>query len=212
MLGFSTQLIYNLANLPQGNQEAVANGCHPPASTQAPASKHYKESYKERVACVGLQDEAFYIFRGQGASRYQEVRHRWVMLSQQCPTEPHGMGHSTQGGGGPSCLHLAQLWDQILAGPYKKCSYVKFVSSENKASGRKCATEETGNRSRHRGADSHLADDRTKGPRCFPGEKAGLTFALRMCRKHLDMVFEGRIFRSMPQPEEKKTECCSSKD
>lgn len=41
MLAFSAQLIYILANLPQGNGEAAAaNGCHPLFSTQAPASKH----------------------------------------------------------------------------------------------------------------------------------------------------------------------------
>lgn len=47
----------------------------------------------------GQQDEAFHICRGQGASRYQELHHRWVMLSQQRPTEPRSTGHSTQGEG-----------------------------------------------------------------------------------------------------------------
>lgn len=94
----------------------------------------------------------------------------------------------------------------------KKFSYVKFVSSRNQASGRKCVPEETGNRNRHRGANCHLADDRTKGPSHFPGEEPGLTFALHVFRKHLDMVFERRIFRSMPWPEEKKKECRSSKN
>lgn len=94
----------------------------------------------------------------------------------------------------------------------EKISYIKFISSGNQASGRKRAPEEPQNRSRHRGAYSHLADDRTKGPSHFPREEPGLTFALHMFRKNLDMVFGRRIFRSMPQREEKKKECCSSKN
>lgn len=82
-------------------------------------------------------------------------------------------------------------------------------SSKNQTSGRKHILEETRNRSRLKGAKSHLADGRRNGAGCFLGE-AAVALPLHICRKHLDMVSEGAIYKTMPQPGEKE-KCYSSK-
>lgn len=76
-------------------------------------------------------------------------------------------------------------------------------SSKKQTSGRMHILEETRNRSRLKGAKSHLADGRSNGSGCFLGETA-VALPLHMCRKHLDMVSEGAIFKTMPQPGEKE--------
>lgn len=111
----------------------------------------------------------------------------------------------------PCAITQPNCGTKFWQGLFTKCSYMKFVSSENQTSERIYIPEQTGNRRSPRAADSHLTDDRTKGPSCVPGKKTNIAFVLHMCRKHLDMVFGGGTFRNMPQPEEKTTKCCSSK-
>lgn len=82
------------------------------------------------------------------------------------PTTPHrATQHRTQYPGRRRLCAVNQpkFWQNL----FTKCSYVKFVYSENQTSGRIYIPEQTGKRSSPRAADSHLTGDRTKGPSCL---------------------------------------------
>lgn len=110
------------------------------------------------------------MFTGQAAF-YLEVHHYWVHYNSSTPQ--HGASHpgslitALSPAMGPNCNRALQ----------KQCSHMK-ASSKNQTSGRKHILEETRNRSRLKGAKSHLADGRSKGPGSFLGEAAELLYIL----------------------------------
>lgn len=106
LLGFRAQLIYNLANLPQGNQGSSQWApsscfCASPCPTQL------------RLSHEGLQDETLYT---SAHAPYSQAKLHPSISTTRCiaasctgPAAPHSMGHHAQGGLMPALTYQSPI-------------------------------------------------------------------------------------------------------